>query len=205
LAGYKFYAAEGGIRVPLVIAGVAGGQANRITSALTHVTDITPTLLDLASIPQPGTSYRGEAVSPITGKSLVALLKGEAPQVRGVNEPLGYELSGNKALLMGDLKLTQSAPPVGDGQWHLYDIVKDPGETKDLQKQLPQEFAQMLQGYAKYEKEHGVLPMPAGYSPSRAVLINGIFNYWLPTYGPGGLVLMALLASAIALRRKKRT
>jgi len=204
LAGYKFYSAEGGIRVPLFISGVAGSQTNRITSALTHITDITPTLLDLASIQQPGANYRGEAVSPITGKSLVAILKGEAPQVRDANQPLGYELSGNKALFMGDLKLTQNAPPVGDGQWHLYDIVKDPGETSDLQKQMPEVFAQMQQSYAKYEKEHGVLPMPAGYTPTRAVFINGIFNYWLPTYGPGALVLLALLASVAVLLRKKR-
>jgi len=204
LTGYKFYSAEGGIRVPLVISGVAGGTANRIAPALTHVTDITPTLLDIASVPSPGAQYRDQPVEPITGKSLLPLIRGETSQVRNANEPLGYELSGNKALFLGDLKLTQNAPPVGDGQWHLYDVVKDPGETNDLQNQMPEVFLRMQQDYAQYEKTHGVLPMPSGYTPTRAVLVNGIFNYWLPTYGPTALVLAALLTSALALLRKKR-
>jgi arylsulfatase A-like enzyme len=205
LAGYKFYAAEGGIRVPMVIAGVAGGRGNQIAHALTHVTDISPTLLELAAVPLPGARYRGQVVEPMTGKSLVSLVKGEVQNVRTQDEPLGYELSGNKALFRGNLKLAKNDPPVGDGRWHLYDIQKDPGETSDLQSEMPQRFATMQQDYVAYEKAHGVLPMPAGYSPTGAVLINGIYNYWLPTYGPVGLVLIVLLASIILLSKKKRS
>jgi arylsulfatase/uncharacterized sulfatase len=205
LAGYKFYAAEGGIRVPMVIAGVAGGRNNQIAQALTHVTDIPPTLLELASVPLLGKQYRGRAVEPMTGKSLVSLVKGDTRSVRTADEPLGYELSGNKALFKGDYKLAKNDPPVGDGQWHLYDIQRDPGETQDLQSEMPQRFAAMQQDYLAYEKAHGVLPMPAGYSPSGAVLINGIYNYWLPTYGPAGLVLTALLISIALLLKKKRS
>ncbi len=204
LTGYKFYAAEGGIRVPLVIAGVAGGRSNQIAQALTHVTDIPPTLLELAAVPHPGSQYQGQAIEPLTGKSLVSLVKGDAQSVRSPNEPLGYELSGNKALFKGDYKLAKNDPPVGDGQWHLYDIQRDPGETHDLQGEMPERFNAMQQDYLAYEKAHGVLPMPSSYSPSRAVLINGIYNYWLPTYGPTGLVLAALLASIYLLLKKKR-
>jgi arylsulfatase A-like enzyme len=205
LSGYKFYAGEGGIRVPMLIAGVAGGLSNQIAQALTHVTDIPPTLLELASIPVPGTQYRGQTIEPITGKSLVALVKGDTRGVRSQDEPLGYELSGNKALFRGDLKLAKNDPPVGDGQWHLYDIRKDPGETQDLQGEMPAQFAAMQQDYLTYEKSHGVLPMPAGYSPSGAVLINGIFNYWLPAYGPAGLVLTVLLICIALLSKRKRS
>lgn len=205
LAGYKFYAAEGGIRVPMVIAGVAGGRSNQIVKALTHVTDIPPTLLEIAGVPLPGTQYRGQAIEPITGKSLVSLVKGETGRVRSADEPLGYELSGNKALFKGDLKLSRNDTPVGDGLWHLYDVQKDPGETHDLQREMPEHFATMQQAYLTYEQAHGVLSMPAGYTPARAVLINGIYNYWLPTYGPVGLVFVALLASAAVLLKRKRT
>ena len=43
--------AEGGIRSPLIISGVAGAARNQIHNGLTHVTDILPTLLlrDLVS------------------------------------------------------------------------------------------------------------------------------------------------------------
>ena len=205
LTGHKFYAAEGGIRVPMLIAGVAGGRSNHIAHALTHITDISPTLLELASVPLPGTQYHGQAIEQITGKSLLRLVRGESLTVRTPDEPLGYELSGNRALFRGDLKLSKNDPPVGDGQWHLYDIQKDPGETRDLQGAMPQQFASMQQDYLVYEKTHGVLPMPAGYSPTGAVLINGIYNYWLPTYGPAGLVVFCLLISTILLLKRKRS
>ena len=204
LTGYKFYAAEGGIRVPMVIAGVVGGRSNQIAKALTHVTDIPPTLLELAAVPLPGAQYRGQTIEPITGKSLLSLVKGETRAVRNPDEPLGYELSGNKALFKGDLKLSRNDPPVGDGLWHLYDIQKDPGETHDLQTDMPERFVAMQQDYRAYEKAHGVLPMPAGYTPAGAVLANGIYNYWLPTYGPTGLVLVVLLVSIAALSKRKR-
>ena len=93
---------------------------------------------------------------------------------------------------------------MGDGQWRLYDIVKDPGETRDLQGDMPQLFATMQQDYLAYEKAHGVLPMPEGYNPQRAVLINGLYNYWWPTYGPGALVLLVLLTGGIVLWKRKR-
>ena len=205
LTGYKFYAAEGGIRVPMVIAGVEGGRSNQIAKALTHVTDIPPTLLEIAAVPLPGTHYRGQAIESITGKSLLALIKGETGSVRTIDEPLGYELSGNKALFKGDLKLSRNDPPVGDWLWHLYDVQKDPGETHDLQSEMPERFAAMQQDYLAYEKAHGVLPMPTGYTPAGAVLINGIYNYWLPTYGPTGLVFSALLVSIAVLLKRKRT
>ncbi|MEY3144438.1 MAG: hypothetical protein RL342_109, partial [Pseudomonadota bacterium] len=35
--------------------------------------------------------------------------------MRSPDEPLGYELSGNVALFLGDLKLTKDAPPVSNG------------------------------------------------------------------------------------------
>jgi arylsulfatase/uncharacterized sulfatase len=204
LTGYKFYATEGGIRVPMVIAGVAGGRSNQITQALTHVTDIPPTLLELAAVPLPGAQYRGQPIEAITGKSLVSLVKGETRSVRNADEPLGYELSGNKALFRGDLKLTKNDPPVGDGLWHLYDVQKDPGETHDLQTEMAERFATMQQDYLTYEKGHGVLPMPPGYTPAGAVLINSMYNYLLPAYGPAGLVLVVLLISIAALSKRKR-
>ena len=113
-------------------------------------------------------------------------------------------INRNVALFRGDLKLVKNSPPVGDGQWHLYDIGKDPGETRDLQTALPQLFATMQQDYLAYEKAHGVLPMPEGYNPVKAVFINGVYNYWLPTYGPTGVVLLVLLASIALLWKRKR-
>jgi len=199
---YKFYAGEGGIRVPLIIAGVPGMARGEIQRSLAHVTDIAPTLLDLAGVAPPGISYGGRPIEPLTGHSLVPVLTGKAQRVYGPDETKGYELSGNKALFKGDLKLVQDSPPLGDGQWHLYDIATDPGETDDLQAKMPAAFKAMQADYDAYAKSHGVLPMPEGYNPVRQVVINSFVNYWIPTYRTPVLATLAGLASARGGRRR---
>ncbi|MEP6968882.1 MAG: sulfatase-like hydrolase/transferase, partial [Betaproteobacteria bacterium] len=201
---YKFYSGEGGIRVPLIVTGVPGSTANRIQSALTHVNDIVPTLLELAGVTHPGNRYKGQPVEPMAGHSLVPVLIGQADRVYPVDTPLGYELSGNAALFKGELKLVRNMPPIGDNQWHLYDLRTDPGETHDLRAALPQEFAGMQADYATYAREHGVLTMPEGYDPSRQVLINDMFNYWIPTYRTPVVLTLAALVLFFLLRRRRR-
>jgi len=127
LSTFQFYAGEGGIRSPLIISGARGTAFNQIHAGLTHVTDILPTLLDLAKVPSPGTSYRGQGIEAPIGRSLLPVLADPASRVRSDNEPIGYELAGNKALFKGDLKLVLNNAPIGDGQWHLYDLRTDPG------------------------------------------------------------------------------
>ncbi|MFO1192069.1 MAG: arylsulfatase [Rhodoferax sp.] len=207
LSTFKFYAGEGGIRVPLIIAGVPGAPANQIHHSLTHVNDIVPTLLDLAQLRHPGTRWRGQPVEPLAGRSLLPALRGDPGPIRPPDQPLGYELSGNQALFKGDLKLVRNLPPVGDGQWHLYDLRTDPGETRDLRTSLPQAFDAMRADYEAYARSHGVLPMPEGYDPVRQVLINSFINYWIPTYRTPVLLTLAglvLLVVGLRIRRRKR-
>ena len=176
---YKFFAGEGGIRVPLIISGVPSAAVNHVHQSLTHVTDVVPTLLDLAGVAHPGAAYKGQTVYPLTGHSLLPVMKGSATRVRGPDEILGYELSGNKAIFKGDFKLVSNLAPVSDGQWHLYNLVQDPGETQDLQKELPELFLSMQADYVKWAKANGVLPMPDGYDPIEQVIINSlVFVYW---------------------------
>jgi len=185
LSTYKFFAGEGGIRVPLIISGVpnmAKDSKARVHQSLTHVNDIVPTLLDLAKVQHPGTTYKGQTIYPLTGHSLLPVISGAAKRVRGPDEVLGYELSGNKALFKGDYKLLSNLAPVGDGQWHLYNIVQDPGETQDLQQALPELFQTLQADYAKWSKANGVLDMPKAYDPIEQVIVNSlVFVYW-PRY-----------------------
>ena len=79
---YKFWSGEGGIRTPMFISGPGVGKGSAVQSALTHVTDITPTLLELAHVEAPGPSYQGAAVEPLVGHSLLGLLEGRVAAVR---------------------------------------------------------------------------------------------------------------------------
>ncbi len=64
---FKFYAAGGGVRVPFVIAGP--GIPHEHVQSFAMVTDVAPTLLELANV-KPDES----GIRPMTGRSLVAVL-----------------------------------------------------------------------------------------------------------------------------------
>lgn len=205
LMTYKFYSGEGGMRVPLIVAGVPGTVPGAIHPRFTHVNDIAPTLLELAGLPPQQGRYRDRTVEPMRGRSLLPVLRGEADRVHPEEATIGYELSGNQALFQGDYKLLKLIPPVGDGRWRLYDTVRDPGETRDLAEALPQRFAAMQAAYANYAQGHGVLPMPEGYDPILQVQINAFLNVWVPRLrGPAVIVLVLLALLGWRLRHRWR-
>ncbi len=168
---YKFYAGEGGVRVPLIISGPGLSRQNAVEHSFAHIKDIVPTILALSGTPDHGGRFQQREVLPITGASLLPVLQGQAAYSHPPDKPIGYELSGNAALYKGDYKLLRNLPPLGDGQWHLYNIVADPGETQDLAAAMPERYAQMLSAYQAYAEAHGVQAMPAGYDYVRQVTL----------------------------------
>jgi arylsulfatase A-like enzyme len=78
---------------PTTTATAAIKAANKnIIKSFVFVTDMTPTFLDFAKVPQPGATYRGNEVHPIMGKSIKPLLDGTVDRVHAINEPIGTEL-----------------------------------------------------------------------------------------------------------------
>ncbi len=204
LSGVKFSAGEGGVRVPLVISGPVNASPGRIFKQFVHVTDLAPTLLQIAGARAPALTGEGE---PMTGKSLLPLLVTGKGQVHGPGEPIGYEFSGNAALYRGDLKLVRNHPPGGDGQWRLFNIANDPGETRDLSQQLQDQFHLLQNDYADYVERVGVLPMPDDYSVAKQVAINAALFVYLPRYLPyalGFIVLVVLAVFYLRARGEKR-
>src|SRR3546814_2264118 len=96
------------------------------------------------------------------------MLKGAAGSVHG-DAPLGYELSGNAALFRGDYKLVRNLAPTGDGEWRLFNLKNDPGETRDLAAAEPDRFKTMMADYRAYAKANGVLVLPAGYTADEQI------------------------------------
>jgi len=205
LSTHKFYAGEGGLRVPLIIRSPSisahSKTHGRIVSTFTHVTDITPTLLELAGITHPGAPG---GLEPITGRSLVPLLRDNTAQIRGPADTLGYELAGNAALFEGDLKLVRNLPPIGDGEWRLFDIVRDVGETKDLRATRPQDYRRLLAAYQRFEIEDGVQALPDGYSPQQQISINALRRVILPELAWPAVTVVTLSLFWLALRKRRR-
>ena len=184
---FKFTATEGGLRVPLVIAG-PDLPASGVLDGRAHVTDLVPTMLDIAG---------ANPVAPdIRGRSLLPMLNGERTAIYGDDEAVGFEVSGNSALYRGNWKISRIPEPLGDGEWHMYDLSTDPGETTDLASAHPELFQDMLNEYLSYADEVGVVAANVDYNPFRQITKN-IVRKKAGENWPGllvaGLVLLTLL------------
>jgi arylsulfatase len=160
---YKTYTAEGGIRTPFLVWGYGVNKQNVVdTVNITHVMDIAPTVLEMTGIRYPKT-YKGKPIKPILGKSLLSYLKGVDPEIRTPQDYLGWELFGNRALRQGKWKLLWIASKDKNkkSRWELYDLEKDPGESKDLSKEYPEKYRELLSLWDDYVKRNGVIiPVP---------------------------------------------
>lgn len=147
---YKFYASEGGLRVPLIVAG-PGIAAASLRHAPVHVADLTPTLLDAVGAPYDREQFYGRSVLP--------MLSGASDTTYGDSDSMAFEVSGNAALYRGNWKITRNTEPMGDGQWRLFDLSVDPGETTDLSAKNLALFKSMLAEYDSYTKKVGVVEL----------------------------------------------
>ena len=172
LAFYKFYAGEGGMRVPLIVAGQSLPRQGVLSHAFSFVTDITPTILSFAGVAPPGERYAGRPVESMIGRSLVPVLRDKAQRIYGPDDAVGFELAGHAALFQGDYKIVYNRSPLGDDQWRLFDIVTDPGETRDLATEMPERLEQMLAAYDRYVLENKVLVVTGEYVHTRQMLLN---------------------------------
>ncbi|KAJ3536746.1 hypothetical protein NM208_g6593 [Fusarium decemcellulare] len=155
---YKMFTSEGGIRVPLVVRyPKLLKQAGGLSHSFCTVMDIMPTILDIAGIPLPGKSYNGRPVEPISGKSWVPYLEADKPEIHSKDHITGWELFGRRAIRQGPWKAIYIPWPFGPEKWQLFNVLDDPGETKDLGDTDPEKLKTMIGHYEAYCRENGVI------------------------------------------------
>jgi arylsulfatase/uncharacterized sulfatase len=195
---FKFTMGEGGVRAPLVVAG-PGIAGSRSIDARSFVTDVAPTVLDLAGVAADATAF--------TGRSLQPVLTGAATDVYGPDDAVGMEVSGSALLYKDRWKLVRNLAPWGTGAWRLFDIVADPGETHDLAMAEPALLADLQRDYAAYAAAVGVLEVPEGYAMQRQIGANTLavqMAHHRTNVVIGVLLLLALLVVIwVALRRRR--
>lgn len=158
-AYFKFYAGEGGVRVPLIFSGPGIPEATS-RHAFSMITDVTPTILSLAGIDDPIEAPAG----PMTGRSLLDVIENDTIAYAD-NEPVGMEAAGQSLLYKGDYKISRNGLPYGDGQWRMHNLKNDPGETKDLKSTHPELFDELMEDYNQYKEDYDVIEMGIVYQP----------------------------------------
>jgi arylsulfatase A-like enzyme len=164
---YKSFSSEGGIRVPMILRypPMTANRAGIIDHSFATVMDIAPTLLELARTVHPGKRYKSRDVVPIRGKSWVKYLidPESARYIHDEDAVTGWELFDRQALRKGKWKAVLIPPPYGPGEWQLYDLSVDPGETDDLSTQEPEKLKELLKHWDEYVTECGVAGKPQQY------------------------------------------
>ena len=152
---------NGGIRVPFVLHWPNHVKdAGAIRREWIHVTDVTPTLLDVLGIAHPQSSHGFDARKP-DGVSFACMLNdGSAPTQRSRQH---YELEANRAYIDGHWKIASLQPRGGLiaslDNWMLFDLASDPCETTDLAAQQPERVASMAAAFDADARANYVYPL----------------------------------------------
>jgi arylsulfatase len=169
LKWWKWFIGEGGIRVPLLVVppkNQAFIRSGEMTDEYAYVKELPMTILDYAGVDHPQTEFKGRKLTPPSGVSLRPFLAGDESRPRTEDEWVVFELFGNAYVVAGDHKAIRMRTGMyGDGEWHLYDIKKDPGETRPLEAEQPERLQKMIDIYEGYAKEKGIVPVADDWSP----------------------------------------
>lgn len=149
--------AQGGIHVPLIASAPALGLKSGRSDALVAALDLGPTFVELAGGAN-DTVVGGREVMPMTGRSIAALLRGDTEATRQQDETFALEHGGQRAVFRGDWKGLWMAPPNGIGDWQLFNLAEDSGETTDLAAANPDVMAELAAAWERHAKEVGVAP-----------------------------------------------
>lgn len=155
---YKHWVHEGGMSSPLIVhwpSRMSAVVKGKLTAQYGFFQDIMATCVEAASARYPKT-FKGHAIVPMQGSSLLPLVKGKDKPVH--NSPIFWEHEGNGAVRMGNFKLVKEYKPKNSSNWELYDISKDRSEVNDLALFNPALVKELSQQYDKWALSVGVLP-----------------------------------------------
>ena len=145
LRGGKGQMYEGGIRVPFLFQWPGKVPAGTTFDRPVLSTDIFATIHAAAGAPRPKGKY-------IESYDLLPYLTGKYKE--DPHEWLYWSQGHKAAFRVGNMKILRQSPP----KWELYDLAKDPSETMDLSKELPDQFEFLLEGWKKIDG-HMVEPL----------------------------------------------
>lgn len=167
---HKFSTYRGGHQVSFLMSWPAGlgelGAENHGEGAVrhqyAHVTDLFPTLADLAGVDVP-TSRGGRDARSLDGTSMAPALR--SPDAPGSHGDQYYECLGERAYYAGEFELVARRTPVtpfSEDRWALYRPDEDPVQLDDLADQHPDVVADLVARWEAAAADNMVYPMSNG-------------------------------------------
>ncbi|WP_019634093.1 arylsulfatase [Actinomadura atramentaria] len=160
---YKGNTFAGGVRVPFVLSWPAGLPCGADDSGLRtqyqYVTDLYPTLLELAGVRRPETR-QGVPVLDLDGESFAPVAKSadadstHPEQYAEWGGQRGYYRDGWKLLT-----LHEPGTPYDDAEWQLFDVAADPTETEDVSARHPDLTRELAAAWEKAAWRNTVFPL----------------------------------------------
>ena len=153
---YKSSAHEGGVAVPMILRWPKrwSALAGEIRHQRLHVTDLYPTLLELAGTDYPSTDGERK-LAPLYGRSMLPVISDASLPERAVHDEIFWCFNQTgKGLVKGDWKICS----ISDGPWRLYDITRDPAESKDLASRYPDRVAKLSEYWFRFATEQTTMP-----------------------------------------------
>ncbi|MDG1708561.1 MAG: arylsulfatase [Emcibacteraceae bacterium] len=156
---FKAYTAEGGIKVPAIVHFKEQNLefVGKFSDQMMTVVDLAPTFLEIAGAKHPGETYHGRKVHAYQGTSAMPYLRGMRNFIHDENYAMGWEAAGRPALRKGHWKIVAIQSPNGTGEFELFNLENDPGETDNLRDQYPIKFAELHDLWLEYMIENDVV------------------------------------------------
>jgi arylsulfatase A-like enzyme len=156
---FKTYTGAGGRRVSFVISWPAKiKDVGAIRNQFMHVTDVMPTLLEMAGVPLLN-SYCGAPVQAMDGKNLSSMLLGNGPSSRTEQY---YECWSNRAFYQ-DGWLARSlqirGQPIEMNNWTLHHLDEDFSECEDLSTVYPERLKALVRAFDEAAWSNSVYPL----------------------------------------------
>lgn len=174
---YKIWTHEGGVRDPLIIRYPKlitdkGGVRNQYH----HVSDITPTILDIIGVEKPET-IKGIPQKPFTGISLkYTFASADAENQRKVQY---YEIFGNRAIYKDGWKaVTNHAfnDTYEEDVWELYHVAEDYSEKHNVAVQYPEKLRELQEEFFIEAGRNNVFPMLKASLHAKPENINRMYG-----------------------------
>ena len=157
---YKSYAHGGGVRDPLIVSWPKRiADKGGIRHQFHHVTDITPTVLEVCAVSPPAT-YRGISQLPVHGVSFAYSF--DAPNIPTRKQTQYFEMYGHRSIWHKGWKAVTRHVPGSSFEtehWELYHLDRDFAELRDLAANEPEKLQELKERWWAEAGKYDVMPL----------------------------------------------